>query len=132
MYYFLPSSHPFFFSLINASSRVCVCMRVCEFEQNWKNCACVRLYVWNRSRNHSDSVDVPLMLCLLTSALVFVLLSSPPHLLSSLLCSSHTHLFSLHLAIHPLMLYTSLKTLPSLMYVYAKFLSPSFPSLHLS
>lgn len=46
----------------------------------WNNCvtwcfyfACVLL---GSTSNHSDSVDVPLMLCLLTSALVFVLLFS--------------------------------------------------------
>lgn len=37
---------------------------------------CVGERFWNQTSNHSDSVDVPLMLCLLTSALVFVLLSS--------------------------------------------------------
>lgn len=41
---------------------------VCK--QNWTVC------VWNPASNQSDSVDIPLMLCLLTSALVFVLLSS--------------------------------------------------------
>lgn len=100
--YYLPAFHCFvlFSSLLNAFRKKCLHMCVNK----------TGLCVWNPASNQSDSVDIPLMLCLLTSALVFVLLSSfllslPPF---SLLCSPFTHLFSLHVAIHSLLPHTSL------------------------
>lgn len=99
--FLFPYPHLLFSSMINISSREYVwCVRVCE---------------WKRSSNHSDSVDVPVMLF---TDLCFGF--CPPLLLSpfpaSFLHTSappFTHLFSLHLdSFRPLMLHTSLNTLP--------------------
>lgn len=121
-----------FFTDIQQAVCMCLYASVWEFWTELETlsasvCVCVRLCVWNGSRNHSDSVNVPLMLCLLTSALVFVLLSSLPHLLPSLLCSSHnTFIFS------PFGHTTNVahvsKTLPL---SYVRFMPNFFPSLHL-
>lgn len=68
LFIILPAFHCFvlFSSLLNAFRKKCLHMCVNK----------TGLCVWNPASNQSDSVDIPLMLCLLTSALVFVLLSS--------------------------------------------------------
>ena len=80
--------HPFFSSHKGIQQGVSVCVRVNTSGETV--CVCMLVCIWIGSNNHSDSGDVPLMLCLLTSALVFVLPSSfsLPRLLSCLPCSS--------------------------------------------
>ena len=73
--------HPFFSSHKGIQQGVSVCVRVNTSGETV--CVCMLVCIWIGSNNHSDSGDVPLMLCLLTSALVFVLPSSfslPPPL----------------------------------------------------
>lgn len=123
MYYFRPPSHPVFFLTDKFIQQ-----GMCVLTKQEELCVCV----WNRNQQ-----SFRLRWCS-TDALFTDLCFGfcPPLLLSpfpaSFLPSSappFTRLFSLYFAIHPLMLYTSLKTLSPLMYVYPNFPFTSFSSL---